>query len=348
MGPRRRHPGTASPSSRTRRASTPRSPTRRTPAGWRPPQGASRSAFRAPRRPSTRPGGARRRARGERVSPPAPAAGSSIERLGGALGSGQDNAGDNAADFAARLVPEPQNFPLRRPRPADRWRPRPDRHGADATGRTPAPTPASSVIAIGDARALPDGATATVEGVALVGLPRRRRLRGRCQRRARGARHRRRVSSAVPSPSHRRDRRPVLAAHASRRRSGRHHPRRFGSDADHDDDGRHRRGVEGGSSGSTASLRPHVRHRLRRRRRERRDALSSTGDHRRACAGERADRPRRIAGQRDSSARDRRLPRHAARRRRRHLDDAARHACAERERAAEETPMASCPAIPPA
>ena len=40
----------------------------------------------------------------------APAAGASIERLpGGALGSGQDT-DDNLADFAQRLVPEPQNL----------------------------------------------------------------------------------------------------------------------------------------------------------------------------------------------------------------------------------------------
>ena len=93
----------------------------------------------------------------------------SIERLpGGALGSGTDT-DDNAADFADRLVPEPQNFALRRPRPADRWRPRPAASvptpgGRDAAIRRPPP----AVTAIGDARALPDGTTATIEGVALA------------------------------------------------------------------------------------------------------------------------------------------------------------------------------------
>ena len=80
---------------------------------------------------------------------------------------------DNAADFADRLVPEPQNLgspptpagpPLARARPPRRHR----RHAARHAAPTPVPTPRASVLSIGDARALPDGATATIEGVALT------------------------------------------------------------------------------------------------------------------------------------------------------------------------------------
>jgi hypothetical protein len=114
---------------------------------------------------------------------PAPAAGSSIERLpGGPLGSSQDT-DDNAADFAERLLPEPQNLassptpsggpietPIQTPFPTTPPTPLPTR--LPTPTETPAPTPIAtpppSVVAIGAARALPDGAIATVEGVALA------------------------------------------------------------------------------------------------------------------------------------------------------------------------------------
>ncbi|HEX5040976.1 MAG TPA: hypothetical protein VFW95_12675 [Candidatus Limnocylindria bacterium] len=110
---------------------------------------------------------------------PAPAAGSSVERLpGGPLGSGRDT-DDNAADFAERLLPEPQNLGSP-PTPADGpvETPAPTPTGTalptplPTLGATPAPTPVETsepaVMDIGDARALPDGALATVEGVALT------------------------------------------------------------------------------------------------------------------------------------------------------------------------------------
>jgi len=100
---------------------------------------------------------------------PAPAAGSSIERLpGGMLGSGQDS-DDNAADFAARLLPGPENLaspptPSGGP-PTDTPAPTPL---PTISAETPVPTPGLSIVAIGDARALADGAAASVEGVALA------------------------------------------------------------------------------------------------------------------------------------------------------------------------------------
>jgi hypothetical protein len=104
----------------------------------------------------------------EGVAAPAPDAGSSIERLpGGPLGSVADT-DDNASDFVVRGLPEPQNLgspptpsggPVATPAPT----PLPT-----IPVDTPAPTPGPSATAIADARALPDGATTTIEGVALA------------------------------------------------------------------------------------------------------------------------------------------------------------------------------------
>ncbi len=96
----------------------------------------------------------------------APSTGGSIERLpGGALGSTQDT-DDNAADFAARALPDPQNLaspptpgggdddPLPTPIPT----PIP----------TPPPAPETETVSIATARSLPDGSIASIEAVALT------------------------------------------------------------------------------------------------------------------------------------------------------------------------------------
>ncbi len=107
----------------------------------------------------------------------APAAGASLERLpGGAAGSWQDS-GDNAADFVERGLPEPQNLasiptPATEPaaptpeptaQPPNSTPPIPPEPTPADAPQGPAPTP----IAAG--RNLPDGATVTIEGVALTG-----------------------------------------------------------------------------------------------------------------------------------------------------------------------------------
>lgn len=102
----------------------------------------------------------------------APAAGSSIERLpGGALGSSQDT-DDNAADYVVRQLPEPQNLaspPTPMGGPAGTPGPTPlPTPAVETPAPTPLATPEPSILSIGDARSLPDGATATVEGVALA------------------------------------------------------------------------------------------------------------------------------------------------------------------------------------
>jgi hypothetical protein len=101
---------------------------------------------------------------------PAPAAGASIERLpGGAAGSAQDT-GDNAADFAVREVPEPQNLasPPTPSVPGDPGAtPTPSPTPVPPSTQVPTPTP-DATTPIAAARALPDGAVATIEGVALA------------------------------------------------------------------------------------------------------------------------------------------------------------------------------------
>ena len=105
----------------------------------------------------------------------APPAGSSLERLpGGAMGSTVDT-DDNAADFAVRSVPDPQNTvspavpdptvtPSAIPTPAPET-PAP----SSEPSLPPTPTPGPGAVDIGLARGLPDGTEATIEGVALTG-----------------------------------------------------------------------------------------------------------------------------------------------------------------------------------
>lgn len=131
---------------------------------------------------------------------PAPPAGSSIERLpGGALGSTQDT-DDNAADFAVRAVPGPENSASPRvPEPSASDSPYPSATPTEAPTEAPtappteapsvtpspssaatpsappsaqpttAPTPSPAVVPIATARALSDGTEVTIEGVALTG-----------------------------------------------------------------------------------------------------------------------------------------------------------------------------------
>lgn len=128
--------------------------------------------------------------------PPAPAAGSSLERLpGGALGSTQDT-DDNAADFVLRAVPGPENSaspPVPGPSASDSPHPsatstpaptvaptvapsvpptpspEPTPSASPSAQPTAAPTPSPAVVPIATARALPDGTEVTIEGVALTG-----------------------------------------------------------------------------------------------------------------------------------------------------------------------------------
>lgn len=99
----------------------------------------------------------------------APGAGSSIERLpGGAAGSWQDTE-DNAADFALRDVPDPQNLASAPTPPTDPSAPTPTPQATAAPLPSPAPTAQSpDTTPIGEARGLPDGTLVTVEGVALT------------------------------------------------------------------------------------------------------------------------------------------------------------------------------------
>jgi hypothetical protein len=121
----------------------------------------------------------------------APAAGESIERLpGGAAGSGQDS-DNNAVDFRTLPAADPQNSTSPpAPDPSATPGPTPPASGeptpspavtppptpGETTGPTPtatmqpspAPTPAGDVIPIAEARALADGATAHIRGVAVT------------------------------------------------------------------------------------------------------------------------------------------------------------------------------------
>lgn len=112
-----------------------------------------------------------------------PPAGSSLERLPGGTAGSTTDTDANAADFAVRSLPDPQNSgspPV--PAPGDRT-PTPT-PGATATPHpTPAPTatpaatgtqaptatPGAVPITIADARTVADGSTVTIEGVALTG-----------------------------------------------------------------------------------------------------------------------------------------------------------------------------------
>lgn len=126
----------------------------------------------------------------EGTAAPAPAAGSSLERLpGGAAGSGQDT-DDNALDFRLQLVPDPQNStsatvpdpagspapsatavatpsPSATPEPTAVPTPTPTPTPGPTATSIPSPTPSAS-ITIAEARSLPDGSTATISGVALT------------------------------------------------------------------------------------------------------------------------------------------------------------------------------------
>lgn len=125
----------------------------------------------------------------EGTAAPAPAAGETLERLpGGSAGSGQDT-DNNAVDFGTSQIPDPQNStsppvpdPSATPVPTA---PATVEPSASATpmptlpGETPTPTasataqptatPGTSVIPIAEARALADGASARIRGVALTG-----------------------------------------------------------------------------------------------------------------------------------------------------------------------------------
>lgn len=112
---------------------------------------------------------------------PAPAAGSSLERLpGGALGSTVDG-DDNLSDIAVRPVPEPQNMgsaPVPEPgstsppSPTSPPIPTPAPSSDPTASPTPAPTalptPGPDTVPIATARALPDGTAVTIEGTALT------------------------------------------------------------------------------------------------------------------------------------------------------------------------------------
>ena len=108
----------------------------------------------------------------EGTAAPAPATGESLERLpGGAAGSGTDTDA-NAADFAVRAAPDPQNLGSP-PVPGSPTPTVPAPTPQPTTVPTPIPTvaatPGPSSIPIATARGLPDGSTATIEGVTLTG-----------------------------------------------------------------------------------------------------------------------------------------------------------------------------------
>ncbi|MGQ0609354.1 MAG: lamin tail domain-containing protein [Chloroflexota bacterium] len=113
---------------------------------------------------------------------PAPAVGGSLERLpGGSAGSTVDT-DDNAADFAVRVLPDPQNSgsppvpdpaapgPTASPLPTPEATPGPTASGTLAPSPTAVPSapPGPMPMPIADARVLPDGSEAVVEGTALT------------------------------------------------------------------------------------------------------------------------------------------------------------------------------------
>ena len=105
---------------------------------------------------------------------PAPAAGSSLERLpGGAFGSTVDS-DDNLSDVVVRTVPEPQNAgsaavpePGATPPPSPTPAPSIEPSAIPTPSPSAAPTPGSDTVPIATARALPDGTAVTIEGTAL-------------------------------------------------------------------------------------------------------------------------------------------------------------------------------------
>ncbi len=137
----------------------------------------------------------------EGTAAPAPAAGASLERLpGGAAGSGEDS-DDNLADFAIRPLPDPQNStaaptpdltpsptpsgsatptplatgtpgpipsPVPTTSPTASPTPVPSPTATPTSSPTVTPTPVPTPISMAVARALPDGSSATVAGVALT------------------------------------------------------------------------------------------------------------------------------------------------------------------------------------
>jgi hypothetical protein len=124
----------------------------------------------------------------EGAAAPAVAAGHSLERLpGGAAGSGQDS-DDNAADFADRPLPDPQNAssspipidtspapspssassPIPTVTPTPTSSPTLPPTSSPTLAPTPTPTPTTAPVTIGAARLLPDGTVATVEGISVT------------------------------------------------------------------------------------------------------------------------------------------------------------------------------------
>ena len=121
----------------------------------------------------------------ETTPAPAPAAGSSLERLpGGELGSGQDT-DNNPVDFVVRTAPDPQNSgsppvpssppepsPAESAIPAPTDTPIPTDTPTPTAAETPTPTPSPSAtpapLTVAEARAQPDGSLVVVAGVAVT------------------------------------------------------------------------------------------------------------------------------------------------------------------------------------
>ena len=113
---------------------------------------------------------------------PAPSPGASIERLPGGIAGSTVDTGDNAADFVVRTVPDPQNAgsppvpggapstPSATPSPTATAiaTESPAASATPMPSQSPSPTISSSVP-IGAARALPDGTTVSIDGIALTG-----------------------------------------------------------------------------------------------------------------------------------------------------------------------------------
>lgn len=110
---------------------------------------------------------------------PAPAVGSSIERLTDAQDGRMQDTNDNAADFVERLVATPEGGGAAQatvtPMPSPSGLPTPDATASSAPTALPSPVPSPTVdplatpTPIAAARAAADGATLTVEGTALTG-----------------------------------------------------------------------------------------------------------------------------------------------------------------------------------
>ncbi len=108
-----------------------------------------------------------------------PAAGHSLERLpGGAAGSGQDT-DQNSIDFVERAVPDPQGStsqptpigtpgPTVSPGPSASMTPSATIVPTPTVSPSPSPPPGETSLPIGEARALPDGTSVTIEGLTLT------------------------------------------------------------------------------------------------------------------------------------------------------------------------------------